>query len=67
MDVDYHQDVITKSYGYDVITPLAGGHRIENRTVRQEVVNKSSRPAITLFGVIRWDEMIGVNVPYNRN
>ena len=50
MDVNDHQDTSTSSYGYDVVTPLAGDLVSDNRTVWQEVFMKkiADPPAFTL-------------------
>ena len=46
MDVDDHQDASTRSYGYDVVTPSAGGHVKDNRMVGKVVLaKKNGRPA----------------------
>ena len=53
MDVDDHQDVSTRSYGYDVVTPSAGGHVKDNRMVGKVVLAKkmADPSAFTLCSV----------------
>ena len=60
MDVDDHKDAFTRSYGFDVVTPLAGGQVGEKRMVWQEVLTnkKADPPAYALFGM---------NAPSRRN
>ena len=49
MDVDDHQAAFTRSYVYDVITPLAGGRARDNSVTGQEVfTNKDSRTRLHL-------------------